>query len=250
MARPKIHTYWQERIRTIVANEPNVTNADIHKRLVEEAQQQGRDDYPSIKTVGNYRRQFELAPEEEQYPYRVLRWPDSFLHGALPWEASAAAVELLQEWVKRHGVGRPTNRLALWYWRVRLARPDLPASECLRIATLAADTERGLRPEKTMRMLEADLLMPDGAAGFSPGGRYTYPASLDFYQLTEALSVQGWKQVAEALVKEEYERRWYRHRKARRLHAEGKPLEEIAAEVNASVDEVKTWIARGEKEGS
>lgn len=201
MARARIDRYWQERIKGIAENEPNRTNASIYKELKDEAQALGRDDYPSLRTVGNYRREFLESPDDDRRPYRFLSWPESLERGDLPWEASGAAVELLQLWLQAHGTGRPTIQLALWYWRVRLARPDLPKGACVRIATLAADTRRGLHPEDTIRSLEADMLMPDGRAGFSPGGKYTYPRFAELRKPTDDESVQGWESIANAFVK-------------------------------------------------
>jgi hypothetical protein len=46
---------------------------------------------------------------------------------ALPWEASAAALELL---AYRNDIGedRPNHREALWFWRVTQAAPNAPLS--------------------------------------------------------------------------------------------------------------------------
>ena len=45
--------------------------------------------------------------------------------GALPWEASAAALELLGIVPPPDG-NRPSVRLARWFWRVTQAAPDMP----------------------------------------------------------------------------------------------------------------------------
>jgi hypothetical protein len=45
--------------------------------------------------------------------------------GALPWEASAAALELLAYLNDLHSP-RPNHQEALWFWRVTQAAPDAP----------------------------------------------------------------------------------------------------------------------------
>lgn len=82
--------------------------------------------------------------EEEQGQYQFFRWPESMEMGLLPWEASSAALELmevhrsvdpekrLQEKSGRPlesrytGWRRPSVRLARWFWHLTQAAPDLP----------------------------------------------------------------------------------------------------------------------------
>jgi len=83
--------------------------------------------------------------EEEQRQYQYFRWPESMVMGLLPWEASSAALELLE--VRKSdpyvrfidattekppessgtGWGRPSVRLARAFWHITQAAPDLPA---------------------------------------------------------------------------------------------------------------------------
>jgi hypothetical protein len=44
--------------------------------------------------------------------------------GALPWEATRAALDLLRYFQEKN-LGRPTVRLTTWYWKVCLATPDV-----------------------------------------------------------------------------------------------------------------------------
>jgi hypothetical protein len=72
-----------------------------------------------------------LRPEEQRQQ-ALFRWPAGIEKGALPWEASAAALELLRwrdELPANIGGGRPTIREVKWFYRLRLAAPSLPIGE-------------------------------------------------------------------------------------------------------------------------
>jgi len=126
MARPKIKSYWRQRIREITENEPRIGPARIERRLEEEANRLGRSDYPKERTIGRIQREFRRKPEEERLGYREFRWPESMECRALPWEATLAGLELLRQF--RSFKKRPLVGLVRWFWRISQIAPDAPYS--------------------------------------------------------------------------------------------------------------------------
>src|SRR5437867_368314 len=118
MPRPPIARYWIERVRAIVENDPRLGSPRITKRLEQEGAAIGRDDYPSERAVSRIKEKHRAAPLEERREYRLCRWPESMERGDLPWEASAAALELVC-WLAP--LEPLPIRLVKWYWRVTLA---------------------------------------------------------------------------------------------------------------------------------
>jgi hypothetical protein len=117
-------------IRVLTENEPRLGPLGIRARLEQAAKQVGdkvnKDELgpiPSLRTIGRLQRQFRPLPEEERRPYRLFRWPESMETGALPWEASRSALELLRH-RHRHGMGRPLVGVVRWFWRLSEIAPD------------------------------------------------------------------------------------------------------------------------------
>ena len=128
MPRPRIARGWKEAIWSIVANPPaneRLTDQAIVKRLKAVAPRIGRTDVPSARSVGRVRKEFFEQPEQVRREYHRLHWPESMENGSLPWEASAAALELLRMPAK----GRPPARLVKWFYRLTLAVPDAPLKD-------------------------------------------------------------------------------------------------------------------------
>ena len=71
---------------------------------------------PSERTIGRV-----SLPEDahERALYERVYWPESFEHGALPWEAAEAVLELIAFQEPK----RPTVREARWFWRITQAAP-------------------------------------------------------------------------------------------------------------------------------
>lgn len=128
MPRPPIERGWREAIFSIVANPtPNerLTDQSIVRRLREVAPRIGRTDVPSPRSVGRIRKEFGELDEEDRRDYYRFHWPASMEDGSLPWEASAAALELLRMPTK----SRPTISLVKWFYRLTLAVPDAPVED-------------------------------------------------------------------------------------------------------------------------
>jgi hypothetical protein len=123
--RPKIHQDWVNRVHQLASDE--VKPLEAFHTIELEAFQAGRDDAPSYTTVRKLYRLFAQLAPAEQLDYRLFRWPDSMLRGALPWEAASAGLELLR-FCYEMKQGRPSVRMVKWFWRLRLAAPDLPPS--------------------------------------------------------------------------------------------------------------------------
>ena len=131
MPRPRIDRYWQERIRELTEQNPEWSSAKIAQRLEEEANQLGRNDWPSEKACRNYMAIHRQAGEHERRQYRLTYWPVSFGTPELPWEAAPAVLEAVRMTCED---GRPTVRTAKWYWRLSLAAPDMEPKDRLNMA--------------------------------------------------------------------------------------------------------------------
>ena len=148
MPRPETGLFWRERIKYLAANNLKMSDRAITQQLGKEAQDIGRSDQPSERTVGRIRKAFATAPEEQRKAYQTARWPDSMVGGELAWEASPALLELLGH-LRRHlgpHVASPI-RLANWFWRVTQAAPDAPIISRVRIAIRLASWELAGWPE-------------------------------------------------------------------------------------------------------
>ena len=136
MARQRIDIFYRRLIATLT--EERLSLPQVMRRLEVQARQQGRDDVPSDRSVRRYMQAHKGLTLEERRQYRLLRWPDNL--GDLPWEAGPAVLDLLRH-LHEAGAGRPTLRLATWYYRVWQAVPDAPFDERLSFATVYAALE-------------------------------------------------------------------------------------------------------------
>jgi hypothetical protein len=156
MPRPKVDQDWVTVIYTLKANEPKLGARAILTKLQKARKDAGiSEKCPGLRTVGRYLKEWPGLPEEERRLYRDLYWPESFERGDLPWEASAAALELIQVWgggprllmispeARRHLTpsARPSVRLARWFWHVTQAAPGAPAFERRHVAGWLAAAE-------------------------------------------------------------------------------------------------------------
>ncbi|MDA1129452.1 MAG: hypothetical protein O2913_12250 [Chloroflexi bacterium] len=148
MVREKLDDFWVQTMFSLFANEEKLSDRAVADLMEGLGKELGRDDYPAVRTVNKYHAEYEGLPDAVKAGYKEFRWPDS-MQVLLPWEASAAALELLDvrrkadpfirylEQLEEKGEetwqvpgmrwGRPSVRLVRWYWRVAQAVPDLPA---------------------------------------------------------------------------------------------------------------------------
>jgi hypothetical protein len=132
VGRPKTSQHWILRIWTLAAQ--RVSSANILARFEAEADQGGRTDFPLKRTIEREVKRFHAMTPEGKRQFALFRWPDSMLDEALPWEASGDALDLLRHFDEQHWEERPTVRAALWYWRVKQARPEMALRDALEIA--------------------------------------------------------------------------------------------------------------------
>lgn len=130
MPRQPIHHYWKDRIRHHLGKGqgPAPGPTEIERRLLEESDKFDSKllarigPVPSKRTIARtIKGDWIPLPENEKLQYREFYFPESLERGDLPWEASAACLELL-------GIrldSRPTIRMALAFWRITAAAPDL-----------------------------------------------------------------------------------------------------------------------------
>lgn len=126
MPRPKTDLRYAERVAVLA--EEGWRPAAIFRVIESEARDSGVVDYPSERTVRRLYEQHRQLPERVRREDAAFRWPAAMESGALPWEASRAALELLR-YRDEARLGRPTVRHAKWYWRLTLADPDIRKSE-------------------------------------------------------------------------------------------------------------------------
>jgi hypothetical protein len=101
--------YWALKAKEMA---PNMSSSNIYLELKREAEAAGRIDNPSLRTVQRLRAN----------PLPAFHWPNA-MEGdkpALPWEASAVALQVLGLY-QAEGRGRPSQERVLWHWRLHLA---------------------------------------------------------------------------------------------------------------------------------
>jgi hypothetical protein len=123
MARPATDNWYRERIATLA--QEGYKAAAIGRLIEMEALDAGRTDCPQQRTVYRLYQEHLKQPEHVRREQALFRWPDAMTSQALPWEASRAALDLLRLFDQSDGKRRPTIRHAKWFWRLRMAAPDL-----------------------------------------------------------------------------------------------------------------------------
>lgn len=128
--RRPIDRYWIERMKALCAQEPRPTIHAIAEALGAEGSQLGRNDYPSERTIPALKKMhYDPLSDHERRQYTLARWPESFITGALPWEASATTLGLLRLYLPMGEDYRPTVRAARWFWQVTQAMPRAPSKD-------------------------------------------------------------------------------------------------------------------------
>ena len=126
MPRPRIHRFWIEKIRGILANNSPMGGVEMRRLLKYDPEMEKQNPptpVPSDRAIRRIMAEFKDAPEEERLPYQFFAWPGSMENGALPWEASRAVLDLLRLRTENR-MRPPLIREAQWFWRVTLAIPD------------------------------------------------------------------------------------------------------------------------------
>ena len=112
MPRPPISKHWNDKIWEVRANEGvDWSAARMSRRLEEIAANESRNNPPHRTTV---QRELDKITQDQKRlgEFRYVYWPESFgERGELPWEASAAVLELLavteeEEVPKTYGLAR------------------------------------------------------------------------------------------------------------------------------------------------
>lgn len=181
-----IDQFWEDRLGLIVANErPLPALAEIERRFAALAESEGRNDPPSYRTIQRRLQKWPAMPETTRNSYRLVRWPEFFLHRNpdLPWEASAAIIELTALLDGRP----PLYPLAIWFWRCTLARPSLPAHDRLFGARALMNAEKlggsvGAIRDAGNRYLTGDWQRQLGPEWSRQGTFATWDAAVDWLE--------------------------------------------------------------------
>lgn len=133
MPRPKVDAWYEAMAQVQFALGEKPRRVEEYLQAEAAKQVPPRNDFPSLKTVERWYTEWRHLPPALKLRASLFEWPQAMEAGALPWEASEAALDLLA-WRDAQGIGRPTVRLAGWYWRVKQARPALPIEEAHQLA--------------------------------------------------------------------------------------------------------------------
>ena len=144
MPNIRIPDYWRQQVKYILAENQRISISDILHLLDAKAELLQKSDeatertlsnnVPSPRTISRVRDEWRAMEQSERVQYQQFFWPESMQGGALPWEASSAALELLM-FLDSNGVReRPPIRLVMWYWRVIQASRDMSRAQSFSIA--------------------------------------------------------------------------------------------------------------------
>jgi hypothetical protein len=92
---------------------------------------------PTERTIARIKKDFVTKQPEERRPFHYFSWPEAMESGAVPWEASAAMLDLLQMF-RQKDFDRPMIGTAAWFWRITQARPDLDIARRFDLANRCA----------------------------------------------------------------------------------------------------------------
>ena len=144
MPNIRIPDYWRQQVKYILAENQRISISDILHLLDAKAELFQKSDeatertlsnnVPSPRTISRVRDEWRAMEQSERVQYQQFFWPETMQGGALPWEASSAALELLM-FLDSNGVReRPPIRLVMWYWRVIQASRDMSRAQSFSIA--------------------------------------------------------------------------------------------------------------------
>jgi hypothetical protein len=159
MPRPKTPDELEQLIAKLAEENPKRSAQEMLMVLRKRAKQEGiQAQIPSARTIMRLKKKALGEEEEKRLQRRPFSWPESFLAGALPWEASNTCLELLGFYRLHGNAGRPTNAEALWFWRASIATPD-DTPICFRL-DIAGSLARGGDP----RGIEAAIALKPWAS--------------------------------------------------------------------------------------
>lgn len=136
MPQPPIPDHWKARVFSHVArleqDNGRVSDTKIRRALEREAEvlragdameRDLADRIPSIRSISRIRaKEWPFLSEKDQETYRRFYWPESMENIDLPWEATAAALELLLEGDKLLGnAWQPSIKAVRFFWQVSQA---------------------------------------------------------------------------------------------------------------------------------
>ena len=159
MPQQRIPDYWRRRVLSHLASTGRTSDRKICQRLENEATELKEhsdslmralaDRVPSERTIGRIRQhEWNRLLDAEQAQYREFYWPESMEAGDLPWEASAAALELLGAMAMNQPFRRPSLRAIKWFWRICQASPEAPLDVRMELALGLMATEVKTEPDK------------------------------------------------------------------------------------------------------
>jgi hypothetical protein len=123
--------------------------AEAARRFVSLAAGEQWRDVPSERTVRRRALEFQKRLAQSiKVRNRPFGWPESMMSGALPSEASRAALDLLKH-RSENGLDLPTNREARFFWRIRQASPAIEDRRASTFAGLLAAVEFYLEIDET-----------------------------------------------------------------------------------------------------
>ncbi|PZC50576.1 MAG: hypothetical protein DK304_000784 [Chloroflexi bacterium] len=122
-------TYWEQRFKSLKANNPSWGARRIREALQNSISETRKDGSPGERWIGNLIKRLKDSPTwlEEERMYRTFHWPESMNNGDLPWEASSSGLELLQflDQETRGLSERPPVMLVKWFWKITQVIPRL-----------------------------------------------------------------------------------------------------------------------------
>ena len=154
MPRPGTSRTLRRKIEELIENDHKLSAGAILLRLkgLIKTGQLIAADLPTERTIARIKKAWLTRLGPERQDIRYLHRPERFEEGALPWDAAKDSLELLHWWnsrppdlvllrkARKEGLinqlqfdkesmqtwSRPTNRTALWFWRITEAAPDAP----------------------------------------------------------------------------------------------------------------------------
>ncbi len=98
--RPPLATFWVERIRILLANNPRISGVEIRRKLINDQNIKKEHDaptpVPSDRAIRRIMVQFRGASTKERQSYRYFSWPESMEMGIVPWEAARVILDLMR----------------------------------------------------------------------------------------------------------------------------------------------------------
>ena len=155
----KKDTYWEEELRSLRSNNPTWGAGRIKQGLEQKAADNGREDAPGERWVGNFLKKLKEDPNwpQEESEYRTFYWPESMEREDLPWSASRVLLDFLAGELHERQP-RPNIRVCKWYWRLYQAAGDLSWGGMEMLAKHLAIAEvGGTSKEDTARRIEGWL---------------------------------------------------------------------------------------------